>query len=174
MIARTTQTSFDDASGESASPLGTLDDIARLVSENGDPAETLSNIVGVIRQRFATDVSSVYLLEADRMTLVLAATIGLRPESVGRVRMRITEGLAGLVAQRLQVEVVADAARHPRFRVFRRGGGGRLSNVPRGSDRRSRAASRGSRPSDPRAARVLPRGCAHGDAGGDAAGADPR
>jgi starch phosphorylase len=122
MIARTTQTSFDDASGESASPLGTLDDIARLVSENGDPAETLSNIVGLIRQRFATDVSSVYLLEADRMTLVLAATIGLRPESVGRVRMRITEGLAGLVAERLQAEVVADAARHPRFKYFAEAG----------------------------------------------------
>lgn len=122
MIARTTHTSFDDVSGESASPLGTLDDIARLVSENGDPAETLRNIVGLIHQRFATDVSSVYLLEADRMTLVLAATIGLRPESVGRVRMRITEGLAGLVAQQLQPEVVADAARHPRFKYFAEAG----------------------------------------------------
>ncbi len=122
MIVRTTHTSFDEASGESASPLGTLDDIARLVSENGDPAETLRNIVGLIHQRFATDVSSVYLLEADRMTLVLAATIGLRPESVGRVRMRITEGLAGLVAQRLQPEVVADAARHPRFKYFAESG----------------------------------------------------
>jgi len=122
MIARTTHTSFDEASGESASPLGTLDDIARLVSENGDPAETLRNIVGLIHQRFATDVSSVYLLEADRMTLVLAATIGLRPESVGRIRMRITEGLAGLVAERLKPEVVADAARHPRFKYFAEAG----------------------------------------------------
>ncbi len=56
------------------------------------------------------------------MTLVLAATIGLRPESVGRVRMRITEGLAGLVAERLQPEVVADAARHPRFKYFSEAG----------------------------------------------------
>ena len=117
MIVRATQTSVDDSS-----PLGTLDDIAQLISESGDPAETLRNVVGSIHRRFATDVSSVYLLEGDRMTLVLAATIGLRPESVGRVRMRITEGLAGLVAERLQPEVVADAARHPRFKYFSEAG----------------------------------------------------
>ena len=117
MTPRTTQTSIDETS-----PLGTLDDIAQLISESGDPDETLRNVVASIHRRFATDVSSVYLLEADRMTLVLAATIGLRPESVGRVRMRITEGLAGLVAERLQPEVVADAARHPRFKYFSEAG----------------------------------------------------
>jgi glycogen phosphorylase len=114
---RTTQTSIDESS-----PLETLDDIPQLISESGDPDETLRNVVASIHRRFATDVSSVYLLEADRMTLVLAATIGLRPESVGRVRMRITEGLAGLVAERLQPEVVADAARHPRFKYFSEAG----------------------------------------------------
>ena len=40
---------------------------------------------------------------------MLAATIGLRPESVGRVRMRITEGLAGLVAEQVRPVVVRDA-----------------------------------------------------------------
>ncbi len=122
MIVRATPTSLEETSAQDAPLLGTLDDIARLVSENGDPAETLRNVVGSIHRRFATDVSSVYLLEADRMTLVLAATVGLRPESVGRVRMRITEGLAGLVAQRLQPEVVADAVRHPRFKYFSEAG----------------------------------------------------
>ena len=53
---------------------------------------------------------------------MLAATIGLRPESVGRVRMRLTEGLAGLVAEQLRPQVVADATRHPRFKYFREAG----------------------------------------------------
>ena len=99
-------------SDESAIPIGetsllwTLEEIGRLVSRSGNPSETLNNIVNLIQRRFATDVCSVYLLEADRVTLVLAATIGLRAESVGRVRMRSNEGLAGLVGR-------ADAPRRP-------------------------------------------------------------
>jgi glycogen phosphorylase len=108
-------TSVESSEG---SLLWTLEEIARLVSQRGDPAETLTNVVHLIQQRFQTDVCSVYLLETDRANLVLAATIGLRPDSVGRVRMRITEGLAGLVAQRLQPQIVADATAHPRFKYF--------------------------------------------------------
>jgi starch phosphorylase len=103
---------------QEGSLLWTLEEISRLVSQSGSPAETLTNIVHLIRRRFDTDVCSVYLLEADRTSLVLAATIGLRPESVGRVRMQLNEGLAGLVGQEMQPQVVADAAAHPRFKYF--------------------------------------------------------
>jgi starch phosphorylase len=98
--------------------LWTLEEISRLVSHSGSPAETLTNIVHLIRRRFDTDVCSVYLLEPDRSSLVLAATIGLRPESVGRIRMRLSEGLAGLVAEEMEPQVVADATGHPRFKYF--------------------------------------------------------
>jgi starch phosphorylase len=102
--------------------LWTLEEIGRLVSQRGDASETLTNVVHLIQHRFSTDVCSVYLLEPDRANLVLAATIGLRPESVGRIRMRLTEGLAGLVAEQLQPQCVADATRHPRFKYFREAG----------------------------------------------------
>ena len=102
--------------------LWTLEEIGRLISRSGDPAETLANIVNLIQRRFGTDVCSVYLLETDRATLVLAATVGLRPDSVGRVRMRITEGLAGLVAERMSPVRVVDATVHPRFKYFRDAG----------------------------------------------------
>jgi starch phosphorylase len=102
--------------------LWTGEEIASLISPSGDPSETLTNIVHLIRERFDTDVCSTYLLEPDRANLVLAATVGLRPESVGRVRMRLTEGLAGLVAQQLQPQVVADATLHPRFKYFSEAG----------------------------------------------------
>src|SRR5580765_771511 len=107
------------AASEEESLLWTLEEISRLVSHSGNPAETLANIVRLIQRRFETDVCSVYLLEADRSTLVLAATIGLRQEGVGKVRMRLTEGLAGLVAEQLKPQVVADATTHPRFKYFR-------------------------------------------------------
>jgi starch phosphorylase len=110
-------------SGETAatyegSLLWALEDIGRLISESGDASETLTNVVRLIQNRFETDVCSVYLLEPDRANLVLAATIGLRAESVGRVRMRISEGLAGLVAEQMRPQVFADAAAHPRFKYF--------------------------------------------------------
>ena len=92
----------------SPSLLLTLEEITQLVSGSDNPAETLTNIVNLISNRFTTDVCSVYLLEPDRLTLVLAATVGLRSESVGQVRMRIHEGLAGLVAW-AWVEVAGDA-----------------------------------------------------------------
>ena len=100
----------------------TLEEISHLVSHSGNSGETLSNIVRLIQQRFDSDVCSVYLLEPDRSTLVLAATVGLRPESVGRVRMRLDEGLAGLVAQSMTPQVVEDATRHPRFKYFSEAG----------------------------------------------------
>jgi glycogen phosphorylase len=102
--------------------LWTLEEISRLTSQSGNPSETLANIVHLIQERFATDVCSVYLLEPDRASLVLAATIGLRAESVGRVRMRLSEGLAGLVAEQMRPQVVADATSHPRFKYFRETG----------------------------------------------------
>jgi starch phosphorylase len=110
------------ATTQEGSFLWTLEEISRLVSQSGNASETLTNIVHLIQRRFETDVCSVYLLEPDRANLVLAATIGLRPESVGRVRMRLTEGLAGLVAEQLRPLVVADATTHPRFKYFREAG----------------------------------------------------
>src|SRR5204862_624030 len=71
-----------------------------------------------IPNRFETDVCSGYLLEPDRANLVLAATIGLNAESVGRVRMRISEGLAGLVAEQMRPQVFAAGTTHPRFKYF--------------------------------------------------------
>src|SRR2546426_9681741 len=112
----------DVATTQEGSFLWTLEEISRLVSQSGNPTETLTNIVHLIQRRFETDVCSVYLLEPDRANLVLAATIGLRPESIGRVRMRLTEGLAGLVAEQLRPQSVADAALHPRFKYFREAG----------------------------------------------------
>ncbi len=102
--------------------LWTLEEINHLVSHNGTPAKTLDNIVQLIQRRFDTDVCSVYLLEPDRANLVLAATVGLRADSVGRVRMRLDEGLAGLVAEQFKPLMVEDAARHPRFKYFRESG----------------------------------------------------
>ena len=101
-----------------SSLLLTLEEISQLVSHSHDPHETLQNIVNLIQGRFHTDVCSVYLLEPDRGELVLGATVGLKAESVGRVRMRLEEGLTGLVAEQMAPVTVSDAFQHPRFKYF--------------------------------------------------------
>jgi starch phosphorylase len=98
------------------------EEVALLTSQRGQPSETLANLVRLVKERFETDVCSVYLLEPDRSTLVLAATVGLKPDSVGRIRMGLNEGLAGLVAEELRPIMVEDATKHPRFKYFREAG----------------------------------------------------
>ncbi len=100
----------------------TLDEIANLAAEEGQPAETLMNVVALIAKRFDTDVCSAYLLEPDRANLVLAATVGLRRECIGQLRMAIHEGLAGLVAEQVRPVAVEQAHTHPRFKYFSEAG----------------------------------------------------
>ena len=96
----------------------TLEEIANLAAEEGQPAETLMNVVALIAKRFKTEVCSAYLLEPDRANLVLAATVGLRRECIGHLRMGIHEGLAGLVAELVQPVATEHAHNHPRFKYF--------------------------------------------------------
>ena len=105
-----------------ASHVLTLEEISNLAREGGKPAETLANVVALIAKRFETDVCSAYLLEPDRANLVLAATIGLRPQAVGTLRMAIQEGLAGLVAEQVRPVAVEQVKNHPRFKYFREAG----------------------------------------------------
>src|SRR5689334_18535841 len=110
------------AAAAAANYVLTLEEIGNLTREGGKPAETLMNVVALIARRFQTDVCSAYLLEPDRAHLVLAATLGLRPSCVGRLRMALTEGLAGLVAEQLRPVAVEQVKTHPRFKYFSEAG----------------------------------------------------
>src|ERR1700704_2965083 len=107
---------------QEASYVLTLEEIAHLASEGGKPAETLMNVVALIADRFKTDVCSAYLLEPDRANLVLAATLGLRPQAIGTLRLALHEGLVGLVAERVRPVAVEQVANHPRFKYFNEAG----------------------------------------------------
>src|SRR6478609_6386033 len=100
----------------------TLEEIGNLAADGGQSAETLMNVVALIAKRFRTDVCSAYLLEPDRANLVLAATVGLRRECIGNLRMAVHEGLTGLVAEQVQPISVSQVKNHPRFKYFRDAG----------------------------------------------------
>jgi starch phosphorylase len=110
------------ADARDASDVLTLEEIGNLAEASGKPAETLMNVVALIAARFQTDVCSVYLLEPDRANLVLAATVGLRNECIGTLRLGLHEGLAGLVAEQVRPVAVSQVAGHPRFKYFQEAG----------------------------------------------------
>ena len=96
----------------------TREEIEQLVSGEREKAVLLSKIVMLIGNYFETDVCSIYLFEPTRVELVLAATVGLRQQSIGEIRMRVDEGLVGLVAESESPVAVEDAPAHPRFKYF--------------------------------------------------------
>jgi glycogen phosphorylase len=110
-----------DVSVLDTSSVLTLEEIRNL-TKGGEPAETLMNLVALIAKRFRTDVCSAYLLEPDRGNLVLAATVGLRRDCIGELRMAVSEGLTGLVAEQVRPVAVSHVKNHPRFKYFKEAG----------------------------------------------------
>ena len=80
--------------------------------------ETLDSIVATVADRMQTEVCSIYILDREKNRLTLRATMGLDPESIGKVSMRTGEGLTGLVIERMKPVMVADTLAHPRYKYF--------------------------------------------------------
>ncbi len=83
-----------------------------------DLRETLDRVVTTIASGFDVEVCSLYLFDPQRERLVLRATVGLDRDSVGKVSMRVDEGLVGLVIESGQPVAVTDAISHPRYKYF--------------------------------------------------------
>lgn len=99
--------------------LRTLEDISSIILHSHDLLETLDNIVTLVAKRMRSDVCSIYLLEDDGETLRLQATRGLSKNSIGRITMKTSEGLTGLVIQQKGVVAIENAPAHPRYKYFR-------------------------------------------------------
>ncbi len=96
-----------------------IESISSIGSESpGNLRETLDQIVGAIARSMEVEVCSLYLFDPQRERLVLRATIGLDRDSVGRVSMRVGEGLVGLAIESSGPVVVEDAMSHPRYKYF--------------------------------------------------------
>lgn len=110
-----TAESVDDVTSEEGFSSAKLD---RIAAHFDPPSQALTEMVRRVANELELDVCSLYVLEPDRQHLCLAATMGLNQASVGHVRMKISEGLAGLVAEQLKSVSLAAASDHPRFKYF--------------------------------------------------------
>jgi phosphotransferase system enzyme I (PtsP) len=95
-----------------------LKDTADAVARSATLEAALAATVEMVAKRLGYDVSSIYLRDDATGELVLKATHGLREESVGQVRMPLTEGLTGLVAETETPFFTSRADEHPRFKFF--------------------------------------------------------
>jgi phosphoenolpyruvate-protein phosphotransferase len=98
--------------------LDTLHRIVEEVNAAQDLSQALSIIVKRITQAMRVDVCSVFLTDHESQHHQLMATLGLNPDSVGKVRLGFAEGLVGLVGERAELINLEDASHHPRFRYF--------------------------------------------------------
>jgi phosphotransferase system, enzyme I, PtsP len=76
--------------------------------------ERLARIVRVVAAEMVAEVCSAYIMRAGEV-LELFATEGLRPEAVHRTRLRVGEGLVGVIAATARPLALADAQSHPDF-----------------------------------------------------------
>lgn len=72
----------------------------------------------LVAKRLDADVCSLYLCGSDLTRLRLMATVGLHRDAVGRVVLRLDEGLVGLAAERKAPVVIEHARNHPRYKYF--------------------------------------------------------
>ena len=68
-----------------------------VMAGQGTAQERLNTIVRIIAADMVAEVCSCYLMRAGEV-LELFATEGLRPEAVHRTRLRVGEGLVGVIA----------------------------------------------------------------------------
>ncbi|MCS6924423.1 MAG: phosphoenolpyruvate--protein phosphotransferase [Candidatus Binatia bacterium] len=95
-----------------------LEDISALIAHSHDLQATLEEITKVIAERIGADVCSLYLFDARERRLTLWATTGLERAAIGKVSMRVEEGLSGLVIEKMEPVAVTDAMTHPRNKYF--------------------------------------------------------
>jgi phosphotransferase system enzyme I (PtsP) len=88
--------------------------LSRLRAIMASGTAKLSDIVALVAAELVAEVCSVYALRAGEI-LELRATEGLKREAVGRTRLRVGEGIVGLVAATGQMLNLADAQNHPSF-----------------------------------------------------------
>lgn len=91
--------------------------ISRFMVREMSLQEVLQGIVSLIVEFMECDSCLVYLLDQDE--LVLCASNTPHPSTIGKVRLRLSEGLTGWVArERRLLAISREAYKDPRFKYF--------------------------------------------------------
>jgi len=95
--------------------LKTLRRIVQEVSAASDADQALAIVVSRVKETFQVDACSIFLIDEQRGEYVLSATDGLNRALIGKARLRLGEGLVGLVGEREEPINILDATNHAKF-----------------------------------------------------------
>lgn len=87
--------------------------LREIMEAGGEAQERLNRLVTMIAATMVADVCSIYLTRG--AVHELFATQGLKAEAVHKTRLRLGEGLVGVVAESAQPLNIANAPQHERF-----------------------------------------------------------
>jgi len=93
-----------------------LEDISMLVSSDFELPQVLQQMAEKVAHQLKVSVCSIYLREGDEM--VLAATYGFDAAFVGKIRIRIGDGITGIVAKTGEHISLSHASQDPRYKSF--------------------------------------------------------
>ncbi|HEX7036765.1 MAG TPA: phosphoenolpyruvate--protein phosphotransferase [Pseudomonadales bacterium] len=95
--------------------LTTLRRIVQDVAAASTFQEALRIIVRNVKEALGTEVCSIYLLSPEGDRYLFVATDGLNQAAVGKLSLKLGQGLTTLVAERAEPINLEDATQHPRF-----------------------------------------------------------
>ena len=94
-----------------------LQKISRFMVRDSDLHKSIDSVVQLVVEFMDCDSCLLYLLENDE--LVLCASNTAHPQSIGKVRLKLSEGLTGWVARERRLLAISREAYHdPRFKMF--------------------------------------------------------
>ncbi len=92
--------------------------VSRLMTRDMELEDVLHEIVGLVRDFLNCDSCLIYLVEQGE--LVLCASSDENRKNIGKVRLRLDEGLTGWVArERRLLAISREAYNDPRFKYFK-------------------------------------------------------
>ncbi len=93
-------------------------ELSGLFSNSRDLEGFLQEVVNMVAAHMHAAVCSVYLYDEEADELVLRATMGLNPESIGTTRLKLGEGITGMALKELRPICEAEGSRNPYFKFI--------------------------------------------------------
>ncbi len=116
MSGATREGELEPDSSLAARELSFLVRLAQAAASTQKPDELLALIIRETTSAMGTDVCSLYLLTAPGREMLLTATNGLNEKMIGKVVMRVGEGITGWVAETGRPAVVPDVSKEPHWK----------------------------------------------------------
>lgn len=95
-----------------------LSQIGQIATSRLDLNKRLEQIVKLTKRLLKVDVCSIFLYNEPTEKLILEATDGLDPNSIGKVKLDIGEGVTGTCAEIRKPLMIPEVKKHPKYKYF--------------------------------------------------------